>query len=108
MCAGRLGTAGAPILLPRQGPLVLGAVSDGDADVLLAEPTVSGRHLRLEVVPCAAAGRSRHEYRRVPSPGQRCTLHARFPAACTAVHCFTVFPGLALVLGLVICLRLEL
>lgn len=67
MRAFRLGTEGAPILLPRRGPLVLGAVSDGDADVVLAAPTVSGRHLRLEVVPCAASGGNRHDYRHTHS-----------------------------------------
>ena len=44
------------------GPVVLGAAEDADVDILLDEPTVSGRHIRLEVVPCGK-GKHHREFR---------------------------------------------
>ena len=41
---------------------MLGAAEDADVDILLDEPTVSGRHIRLEVVPCGK-GRPHREFR---------------------------------------------
>ncbi|KAL6776882.1 CGL92 [Auxenochlorella protothecoides x Auxenochlorella symbiontica] len=51
-----LGAAGQPLpshsipLPATPGPFVLGAVIDGDADVVVLDPTVSGSHARLEVL----------------------------------------------------------
>ncbi|BDA46038.1 probable GTP diphosphokinase CRSH, chloroplastic at N-terminal half [Coccomyxa sp. Obi] len=50
------------ILLPQRGPLIVGAVDDADADVILDAPTVSGRHARLEIVP-AGEGRRQSDFR---------------------------------------------
>jgi len=46
------------VLLPQQGPLIIGAVEEADADVILDAPTVSGRHARLEVVPTGKGRRA--------------------------------------------------
>lgn len=54
----RCGAEGKAILLPQQGPLIIGAVEDADADVIIDAPTVSGRHARLEVVPTGKGSRS--------------------------------------------------
>ena len=37
-------------------------------DIVLDEPTVSGRHIRLEVVPCGK-GKRQHEFRCLPYSG---------------------------------------
>ena len=58
--------ADAPILLPQNGPLVIGATSEQDADVLIDEPRVSGRHARLEIVPCNGGSKCNKDYRWAP------------------------------------------
>ncbi len=63
----RLAVADAPILLPQNGPLIIGATSDQDADVLIDEPRVSGRHARLEIVPCNGGSKCNKDYRWAPT-----------------------------------------
>lgn len=65
-CYCRLAVADAPILLPQSGILVIGAASGQDADVLIDEPRVSGRHARLEVVPCNGGSKCNRDYRCPP------------------------------------------
>ena len=55
--------ADAPILLPQNGPLIIGATAEQDADVLIDEPRVSGRHARLEIVPCNGGSKCNKDYR---------------------------------------------
>lgn len=44
-------------MLPSRGPCVLGAVAYRDNDVMLDVATVSGRHLRLEIIANADKGK---------------------------------------------------
>lgn len=62
----RLSAQDRAILLPQRGPLIIGAVGDADADVILDAPTVSGRHARLELVP-TGKGRRQSDFRFLPS-----------------------------------------
>ena len=62
----RLAVADAPILVPQNGLLVIGAPSGQDADVLIDEPRVSGRHARLEVIPCNGGSKCNRDYRCPP------------------------------------------
>ena len=45
--------------LPRHGPIIVGAVENGDNDLVIDIPTVSGRHGRLEVIRDRANGLSK-------------------------------------------------
>ena len=45
--------------LPRHGPIIVGAVRNGDNDLVIDIPTVSGRHGRLEVIRDRANGLSK-------------------------------------------------
>ena len=78
--------ADAPILLPQNGPLVVGASSEQDVDVHIDEPRVSGRHARLEIVPCNGGSKCNKDYRWVP----RGLQHVRL--ALDHFHYFTVRP----------------
>lgn len=64
----RLSAQDKVILLPQRGPLIIGAVEDADADVILDAPTVSGRHARLELVP-TGKGRRQADFRFLPRFG---------------------------------------
>ena len=61
----RLSAQDKVILLPQRGPLIIGAVDDADADIILDAPTVSGRHARLEIVP-TGKGRRQSDFRFLP------------------------------------------
>lgn len=71
LCFGwcRLGAQGKAVLLPQQGPLIIGAVEDADIDVILDAPTVSGRHARLEIVPTGSGTKST-DFRSAPHSTQ--------------------------------------
>lgn len=66
----RLATDDTPILIPQNGPLIIGAAADQDVDVLIDEPHVSGRHARIEIVPCDGDRRRHQDYRWVHSQCQ--------------------------------------
>jgi len=96
----RLATANTPILLPQNGPLIIGATSEQDADVLIDEPRVSGRHARIEIVPCDGGSKCNQDYRLVSFKlsyafsGPRCEsliiLHTLTVAG--KIHSLTICP----------------
>ena len=45
--------------------MIIGATSEQDVDVLIDEPRVSGRHARIEIVPCDGGSKCNRDYRRV-------------------------------------------
>ena len=45
--------------------MIIGATSEQDADMLIDEPRVSGRHARIEIVPCDGGSKCNRDYRRV-------------------------------------------
>ena len=81
--------ADAPIVLPQSGPLIIGATSEQDVDVLIDESRVSGRHARLEIVPCNGGSKCNKDYRWAPrdcsmclGPAERDLLNTSSRSAC--------------------------